>query len=240
MILTGELPRPDYALIVDTGRERSAVWDYHHHFVEPALAKIGITIHRVKKTEWATVDIYAGNGDLLLPAYTNESGEIGKLPTFCSNEWKKRVSERFLRSLGVPTNEQRKWIGFSLEEAQRVIKMRQGADFRAGLIRFPLIEDVPLRRHQAIQRVLDYGWPTPPRSACWMCPNASDDEWRELKEQYPNDFHQAVMLEREVRLKDQHAFFHSSCGPLDEVDFCLPPQMQLFQPRPCDRGMCFT
>jgi hypothetical protein len=74
-----------------------------------------------------------------------------------------------------------------------------------------------------------------------MCPNQSDDEWREMRRDYPGDFAQAIALEREVRARDPHFFCHPSCVPLDEVDFDKPRPEGLFGAvGGCDSGYCFT
>ena len=115
--------------------------------------------------------------------------------------------------------------------------MMVSKDGEAGLVRFPLIDDVPLMRQQAIKVVRDIGWPDPPRSACWMCPNQTNKEWRNLKIQYPAEFHKAVELEREIRLREPDAFFTGYRIPLDEVDF--GNEEDLFG-HGCNSGMCFT
>ncbi len=234
LVIQGRLPRPDGIAIVDTEREHPAVWRYHDEVIVPELAKIALTIHRIPKSQFATSDIWSTNEKhLLLPVYRLGGG---KASNYCSNQWKLRVLDRFWRSRDIPTDHQRRWIGFSLDEANRCLKMREGEDYKAGRIRFPLIEDVPLNRNQAIKVVRDMGWPEPPRSACWMCPNHTENEWRNLKIDEPEAFLKAVELEREVRLKEPASFFHKSCVPLDEVDF--GNEGDLF--RPCDSGMCFV
>lgn len=233
LIIQGRLPKPDYAVIVDTEREHPAVWEYHDSIIKPELAKVGVAIHRVPKSEFATVDIWSGK-HLLLPVFHNN----GKATAFCSDKWKVRVISRFLRSHGVPTNRQRRWIGFSLDEGSRYIRMKLGPDAMKGRIRFPLIEDIPLTRQQAIQEVEKMGWPRPPRSACWMCPNHTQREWRDLKLNWPVEFQKAVELEREVRAKEPSSFFHPSRLPLDEVDF--GNEDDLFSGARCNSGMCFV
>lgn len=69
-----------------------------------------------------------------------------------------------------------------------------------------------------------------------MCPNQSDAEWRDLKENRPEEFQNAVELEREIREKDSFAWLHQSCQPLDQVSFDQPED--LFS-RACDSGACF-
>lgn len=63
LIVSGKLEKPDLALIVDTGREKSTTWQYYDTVLKPALASIGVDIVRVHKDKYATVDIYAENED---------------------------------------------------------------------------------------------------------------------------------------------------------------------------------
>lgn len=111
-------------------------------------------------------------------------------------------------------------------------------DWGKGLLRLPLILYVPMRKHQAIAEAIRMGWPPPPRSACYMCPNQADDEWRETKENRPEEFAAACDLEREVQKVDPHVWFHKSCVPLSEVDFSTEPG--LFEANHCASGVCFT
>lgn len=161
LIIQGRLPKPDVAVIADTGRERGTTWEYMERHVAPALAEVGVTLHRVSKSDWAKEDIYDLQGKhLLVPAFTSQTGEVGKLSGFCSDKWKRRVVDRWLRSNGV--SKARKWIGFSLNESTRALRLMRGDEWSKGLIRFPLIHDVPLRRRESIKLVEEMGWPTPP------------------------------------------------------------------------------
>lgn len=244
LIVQGRLPKPDFVCIVDTERERKTTWEYLDAVIRPALRTVGLEVHRIRKSEWGGtpphgIDYMSYNGaTVLLPAFTNQTGgDAGKLSGFCSDKWKVRPRQRYMRSLGIPTNQQRNWIGFSTNEARRAVRMMQGDEFKAGLIYFPLISGIPHTREQAIKVVEKAGWPTPPRSACWNCPNQADDEWRDLKENHPDEFAAACALEKEVQLKDPFAWFHESCIPLGEVDFTKPDD--LFD-RACSSGGCFT
>ncbi len=227
LIKQGRLPIPDYSCIADTGREKQSTWDYLRDVVQPALP---FKIHVISKQDFATVDLWGGkDGDtLLIPAYTNESGEIGKLTTFCSNEWKVRVVERWLAKRAV--HSWQKWIGFSIDEPKRWIKMKQS---QGDYVRLPLVDDVPTTSAQAIEIVRGMGWPTPKHSSCWMCPNMRDEEWEGLPEA---EFELACSFDEQMRLKDPCAFLHKSCVPLRQVKF----ERNAEQPRPCDSGVCFV
>lgn len=235
LIVQGKLPKPDLAVMVDTEREKSGTWEYADAVLIPNLREAGVTLHRVRKSEYATVDLWAGNGDLLLPVFTNQSGEQGKLPVYCSDKWKSRVVQRWLRSQGVESAEQ--WIGISIDEMRRT--RFSGLGWLRN--RYPLIEPefgLTYRRSDCEAEIARLGWPKAPRSACWMCPNMGDFEWLEMKTHYPGDFACAVRLEREMRQKDPHAWLHGSCVPLDQVDFTT--QGSLFEDRSCASGMCFV
>lgn len=185
------------------------------------------------KSEFAPVDLWSTTENhILLPGFTNASGVKGKLQGLCSNEWKKRVVQRKCRALGLTSV--LNWIGISVDEMGRV---RQSTELWFQN-HYPLIFDVPKRRHNCVDIVRAMGWPPPPRSACWMCSNQGDREWREMKRDYPGDFAKAVTLEREIRQDDPHFFLHESCKPLDEVDF--DRQTELFPGRECASGYCFV
>ncbi len=101
----------------------------------------------------------------------------------------------------------------------------------------PLVQGVRLRRHECERLVMkEMGWPQPPRSNCWMCPNQSDDEWQEMKRNRPDEFERAVTFERELRERDPFAFLHGQAVPLDQVDWNKP---QLEFVRACGSGECF-
>jgi hypothetical protein len=233
LIVTGKLPKPDIAVIADTGRENGSTWEYYDSTLKPALAGVGVDLRRVYKHEFATCDIWSTNGmHLEIPAFTTKTTDSvpGKLGNFCSTEWKKRVIERYLRTLGV--TECRKWLGYSLEEPRRYIPYLDDP-----FIRLPLVLDVPMRRRDCVFLIQRMGWPIAPQSSCGMCPNHTDNEWRDIKENRPEEFALAVQLEREIREKDPFAFLHSSCVPLDQVDFSKHPEFE-FQ-RACGSGECF-
>lgn len=209
LVLQGRLPRPDMIVIADTGREKQSTWDYLDEIVQPALEREGMAVE-IAPHSLATVDIYAHNGDLLLPVYTS----TGKLPTFCSNEWKQRVVKRHLRSREV--SECHAWIGFSLDEKIRVERAQDDEGWYQRI--FPLYER-GLTRADCEIIIQGYGWPLPSSSACWMCPNMDDAEWHTMKRDYPADFAQAIELEKEIQEWDGEIWLTEHRKPLAQVEF---------------------
>lgn len=111
------------------------------------------------------------------------------------------------------------WIGISTDEASRM------KDSVVPYIRneHPLI-DLGMSREDCKEWMRHRGYPDPPRSACTGCPFHSDEEWLRLK-QSPEDFASAVRWEEELQAAaaqtplDGVPFLHSSCKPINEVDF---------------------
>jgi hypothetical protein len=231
LIVQGKL-HPDLAVIVDTEREQSTTWDYMDAVISPALESVGVVLHRVKKSDFATVDLYGGEEEdsLLIPAFTTQGDGVGKLPTFCSNEWKRRVVQRWATAQGVKLATM--WLGISTDERQRL-------SFVAGKWEnsYPLV-DAMMNRGDCMALVAKMGWPTPPRSSCWMCPNHTTHEWRDIKDNKPKDWQQAIRFDREIRKRDPNAFLHQGAIPLEEADF-TERNGDLFD-KGCASGYCFT
>lgn len=242
LIIQGRLPRPDFVIIADTGRERASTWEYMDHVTAPALRAIGIEVHRPKASEYAYThdDLWNRKGTILIPAFTDRTvGQIGKLDGFCSTWWKTDVAENFLRrEYGISPKKCRNWIGFSVDETRRVFRMMATEDYKAGRIRLPLVDDVTMRRQHSIEFVTKVmGWPLPPRSACWMCPNMPDQEWKTLTAE---EFEFACQTDERMRLRDPNAYLHHSCVPLREANLDANPELPGLEDYACSSGVCFV
>lgn len=240
LIIQGVLKKPDFIVTADTGMEMPTTWQYLDAIIRPALAKIGVEVHRIKTSDYAAPrgrGLWATSGQLMIPAFSNITGEPSKLSAFCSGAWKGETIDRWLSIVHkIKRKHYRKWIGFSFDENRRYLKMMNGKDYKNGLVRFPLVQDIPTKRHEAIRIVEKMGWPSPPRSRCWMCPNQSDFEWAEVQQDYPPLFEEAIKLDESIRELDAHAFLHSAIKPLREANLIKPDD--LFSAS-CPSGECF-
>jgi hypothetical protein len=241
LIVQGKLPKPDFVVIADTGREAPSTWEYLDAVVRPALAGVGVEVHRIG-LEYQSVPEHGENwlshnkNNILLPVFTNQDGSMGKLSNFCTARWKVEVRDRFLsQRFGITVSKFRKWIGFSFDEPKRWQRMMLTYDYRMGRIWFPLVE-LRMKRHESVALVERMGWPKPPRSRCWMCPNQGDYEWSEVKTDWPDKFAEAIALDESIRERDPHAFLHSSVKPLRDANLDKPDD--LFSGS-CPSGECF-
>ena len=236
LVAQGKLPRPQKIVIADTGREATQTWDYMHDAINPFLVSHGLVVE-VAPHSLSTVDLYGKNGDLLIPAYTQN----GMLPGLCSTEWKKRVVARYLRQSGYgPDNPVTMWIGISLDEIGRA--KPSGTQWMEYA--WPLLFDVTMRRDECKRLVIDAGLPEPPKSSCWMCPYRSDRQWAQLKAHYPEDFELASLLERKAAAQDDKGgvWLTKHRQPLHEITFAdTSRDLPLFgQVEHCDSGFCFV
>jgi hypothetical protein len=229
-----KLPTPDMAFMSDTGREKASTWPFVDGFIRPQLAKVGVELQVIKASDFGNISLFSTAGGILMPGFTTQSGKIGKLPPFCSSKWKIDIGERFLRSLGIKTATN--WIGISVDEMRRVRKQH-----RPWLaLWYPLIFGVPVRRVQCISMIRAAGWLGDiPHSACWMCPNLQDEEWIDMRDNWPDDFERACTLDEELRSTDPHFFLHASCVPLRSVMLTLREAGPDLFDRSCTGG-CHT
>lgn len=224
LVCEGLLPRPDRIVTADTSREVRSTWDYLTDVMGPYLAKHDLRVE-VAPHSLATVDVYGHNGDLLLPAYT----QTGKLPTYCSNEWKARVVQRYLRADGITAATQ--WIGYAFDERKRWNKPEEEGPWKR---RFPLVE-LMIRTVDCPKIVGKAGLRVPTKSRCWNCPHQTNEEWRELP---PDEFEAACRLDDEIRDNDERGgvYLHESRVPLREADLSAPDRKE--PNRQCGLGLC--
>jgi len=230
LILQGKLPRPDVVVMADTAREIESTWQYLRDVVQPALDTIGLTV-QVAAHELSNYDLWGSGDYLLIPAFTTQANG-GKLPTYCSNEWKQRVIRRWLRQQDI--NDCDVWLGISTDEVERM--KPSGLNWYRHV--YPLIEMVPTSRVNCAALVESYGWPAPPKSRCWMCPNQSPQMWSDMRKHQPAEFAKAVALEQDVQQTDSHVWLHKAMIPLTDAVDITDQQPGLFDG--CDSGYCFV
>lgn len=230
LIARGVLPRPDIIVMADTGRENPSTWEYLENNIKPYLAKHDLQVE-VASHELATVDLYGHNGDLLLPVYTL----TGKLRTYCSNEWKRRVVDRYLRSKGIIGGT--RWLGFGLEEKRRWVGVH-GKTEGKWTVFCPLV-DLMLNTATCLELVKSEGLPEPHHSACWMCPHKTNSEWRLIRDKYPEKWQEAIELDEEIRANDERGgvFLHEDIVPLKDANIDVDKPLKHQQ---CTLGMCFV
>jgi len=231
LIARGVLPRPDIIVMADTSRENPSTWEYLDQHMAPFLAKHDLRVE-VASHDLAKVDLYSGNGDLLLPVFT----ATGKLRTYCSNEWKRRVIDRYLRAKEIKGGT--RWIGFGFDEKKRWKGMHGVTEGKWTTI-CPLV-DLLINTATCLKIIESEGLPIPHHSACWMCPHKRNSEWRFIRDNYPEKWQEAILLDEEVRENDDRksVFLHHDSVPLREANIDVEESVSKIQQ--CTLGVCFV
>ena len=239
----GELPPADCAIFADTGGEPAAV--YRH--LDALATVLPFPVHRVQFSDLlddirrsAAGEIGIADragGYIAAPFFVrNGDGTMGMLRRECTSNYKIRPIQREMKRLlgrdpdlplRVSTALARSWVGISTDEAYRL----KPSQVRWVRNIHPLI-DKGMSRTDCLGWMAEHGYPRPPRSACSFCPYRSNAEWRDLRDNHPEDWELAVDLDRRIRDMPKHGysglrlggqvFVHRTGIPLDEVDLRTP------------------
>ena len=119
---------------------------------------------------------------------------------------KKRLPENFARvALGISTDE------FAREHPSRD-KWVQNT--------FPLLYDLKWSRKDCIDFVMEELGVIPKKSACYMCPYMSNKQWKDLRDNQPNDWKKAIDYDELIRNLNPNVqnFIHRDRIPLKEAN----------------------
>lgn len=241
MAAHGEIgPMPDCAIFADTGWEPRAVYNHLDWLSSPNV--LPFPIHRVS------------NGNIRKMLVTEERGRYAAVPFFlgnggmgrrqCTHEFKLKPIGWKLRDLlgkgrrdRIPAGAVETWIGISTDEAVRM----KPSKVQWQVNRWPLIER-RMNRGDCIAWLERHGYSRPPKSACLGCPFKSNEAWRSLRDESPEEWADAVAVDRQIRvtgtLRDAKnaQYVHPDRVPLDQADLRHDGQPDLFG-NECE-GMC--
>lgn len=239
----GRLPRPDVGIFADTGWEPAVVYE-HLARLEAACT---IPIVRVKAppakgrpTGDLRADSLTVGAFVRMPVFVADRTGLREsmVRRQCTEEYKlKPLKAEIRRRLGYPHPRPvprgvvaRQWIGISRDEVHRA----KDPDVRYLANAFPLLGigiDVGLvgadgrpgwTRQDCVRYLEAAGWGSTPKSACIGCPFHGNRQWRDLRDNHPAEWADAVAFDRalrQTRLRGirESPFLHRSLLPLDEA-----------------------
>ena len=225
------IPKPDFAIFSDTGWEPPAVYA-HLDWLESQLS---FEVVRVKSGNIRDNILSGTNPEgqkfLDIPAFlVNPDGSTSIAARQCTTHYKLHPIHRELRKrLEIPRGRRapkdtyvEMWLGISADEPLRQKPSRE--EWITN--RFPLIEQEFSRAQLLNWFNENYPERSLPRSSCIGCPYRSDSEWKQLQENDPKSFQDAVFIDQALRdvpaardaIKGE-AYLHRSRTPLSDVDF---------------------
>jgi len=234
----------DAAIFADTGYEPQAVYDHLNKIEKEIAEPAGIPIYRVTAGNIREDALSVEHGFASMPLFVRKpDGSKGMARRQCTNEYKVAPIKRKIRELlgaevlesgfvgRVKKGEQvEQWIGISLDEVHRA------KDSNVNYIKnvFPLL-DKKMTRKDCLSVLEKYGFGQTPKSACIACPFRTDEQWRDMKENAPGEFWDAVNFDRQMRefhanqprTKNNLFFLHKSFVPLDEANISTQPPKEI-------------
>jgi hypothetical protein len=212
MLIRGDIHRPANLLVLnaDPGMENEGSYKYLAYMRQLA-ATVSIKIHTVPGPNLYKDILTVSRGDatrLDNPAYFTKkpNGKRGKLIQKCTQYYKITPMDRFMRrymqkvcgiskdSKRIPEQSVHKWIGFALDEIHRISEPKQ------KYVRFvyPLIE-LRMDKEACVSYLKRNKLEIPPRSVCNACFANSLKTLKEMYEERPADWRQAVHVDNAVR-----------------------------------------
>ncbi|GAB3813401.1 hypothetical protein [Kribbella italica] len=226
----GVLPRPDVAIFADTGWEPAAVYAQLDRLADVARAA-GIELHRVSKGNLRAAATDPAHRYASVPYFIrNPDGSNGIGRRQCTSEYKLAPITRKVRELlganppafrRVPAGRVcEQWIGFSTDEIGRVSDRRR---VKYLTNRYPLL-DLGMSRKDCQRWLAARGWGDTVKSACIGCPFHGNRAWRDLRDNHPGEWVDAVAFDAAIRNGGARgsslrgtAYLHASRVPLDQA-----------------------
>lgn len=163
------------------------------------------------------------------PMTDRERQSIGRRQ--CTSEYKLVPIRRFVRNLlGAAAPEFRRvpkgrsavqLVGFSTDEVGRANRRRDSDGVSYLDTEYPLL-DLGMSRTDCDRYLRSRGWTQVAKSACIGCPYSGNRHWRDLRDNHPDEWADAVAFDHAIRKGgargtelDGEAFLHPSRVPLE-------------------------
>lgn len=205
MAADGTLPGLDAAIFADTGWEPRRVYD-HLAKLRTVLADAGIPLHIVSNGNLRADSLDPQHRYASVPYFVrNPDGTDGMGRRQCTSEYKLAPINRKVRELlgAAPPDFRRvpkgqvaeQWIGFSTDEIHRVSD-KDGVSYITK--RYPLL-DLGMSRKDCERWLKARGWGETAKSACVGCPYHGNAQWRDLRDNHPEEWADAVAFDEAIR-----------------------------------------
>jgi len=243
----GDLPKLDAAIFSDTGWEPKSVYEHLDRLEREVAAPAGIPIYRVTSGNIRDDALDPEHRFASMPLYIrNADGTEGMTRRQCTSEYKLKPIKRKVRELlGYPHPKPvpkgvfiEQWIGISTDERDRALDKDTGelkvGDVKYARNRYPLL-DLDMSRDACHVLLNATGFGETPKSACIGCPFHTNAMWRDLRDNHPAEFADAVDFDDAIRAGSARAnangsalrgtaFLHRSRlpladAPIDRVTF---------------------
>ncbi len=233
MMAHGEIEPCDAAIFADTGCEPTPVYEHLRWLMSDNV--LPFPVHVVSAGNLVDEMLRSAEGLTRSwgrpPVFVRtkksvRTGRGGKVTRQCTGDYKiDPIRAKVREMLGVRKGRRvpkdvlvEQVIGISWDEQRRA-----KPSFHSWIENEHPLIDRRMTRGDCLEWLKRKDYPTPPRSACTICPMRKNAEWRWLKDNDPTGWSQAVEVDRAIRngmrgIKAEAVYLHRSLTPLDELD----------------------
>ncbi len=228
MIARGEIERPDVGIFADTQWEPKAVYDHLTWLRSPGVLPFPVHVVSQGNLREGIRDRRNTTGGRFaaIPWHiVNPDGSHGMGRRQCSSEYKLTpIMHEIRRILGKPGSVRiapgtvRVLLGISLDEAHRMRTPRQQYMVNS----YPLVER-GISREGCYSWLERHGYSRPPKSACIGCPYHDNAYWRDMRDNRPDEWDDALLMDAQLRNGERRGmrameYMHPQRVPLSEAD----------------------
>jgi hypothetical protein len=229
LAIDGVLPKPDAVITADTGWEPREVYAHMARLTD-ALTGAGIPVHVVRRGNLRDDHLNPVNPFSSMPLFVRgRDGRDAMGRRQCTHDYKLRpvrAKTRELLGFSPPARVPRRlfaetWVGFSTDEVHRV---NSNASPGYARLTYPLL-DLGMSRKDCVRYLTARGWGQTPKSACIGCPFHGNAAWRDLRDNHPEEWADAIAFDKAIREAPRDSrsgmrgtqYLHRSLLPLDEA-----------------------
>ena len=234
----GMTPKLDYSIFSDPGKEKKETYEIYEWLKglsnENSWTKIVLNDDKNLYKDILNQENSTGHRFASIPAFTKSGGMIRRQ---CTSEYKIEPVNRSIRKIqGLNPGQVFKpvnvWFGISLDEMDRMNAPRRKnvihvypfcGYYHDGKKLHKLDWGLEMTRSDISAWLGTNGYPIPPKSSCVFCPFQNNRNWRDLKNNHPEDWAAAVKADEAIRNMSQRGmndkiYIHRSCTPLKDAN----------------------
>lgn len=228
----GQIPPIDAAVFADTKWESRALYDHLDRLEREIAVPAGIPIYRVSSGNIRQDALDPEHRFASMPLFVrNPDGSDGMARRQCTSEYKlKPIKQKTRELLGYPHPTPvpkglyaETAIGISMDEIGRA----RDSDVQYMRNVFPLL-DLKWTRKDCERYLRRVGWGSTAKSACIGCPYHGNRQWRQIRDETPEEWADAVEFDHAIRSGSARAnaqgqelrgsmYLHRSRLPLDQA-----------------------
>ena len=199
-MLDQQIKPADVAIFADTGNEPKEVYEWLEYLKTLMKGKLKLEIVRNNQNTGNIVDDYqskSGRHSLIPLHIVRQDGTSSINMRTCTSEYKIKPIQRKVKEI-VGGSLRGKCVemimGISYDEIQRA----KTPSNKWSIHCYPLVEN-KITRQDCKHWISHTDYPQPPRSACIICPYHDNKEWKNLRDNYPEEYKSAVDFDEWLR-----------------------------------------